>query len=319
MTESLHVVLGASGGAGNAIVRALHQAGYAVRAVNRSGSAEVPEGVERVAADVTDADGARRALRGADVVYLAAQPAYHRWPQEFPTMLAAVLAAVPDGAKLVMVDNLYGYGLGSSPMSEHAPERADDAKGRVRREMTRTLRAAHDDGRLRVAIGRASDYIGPRADVSAITALAVEPVATGGTLRWTARLDVPHSVAYLPDIARAYVRLGTSEEADGRTWILPHAPAVTGREFLDLVNSCLPRPQKTGVISAGMLRLAAPFHRISKETLGILYQWSQPFVVDDSTFRSTFAPFDVTPLDQAVRTTVDAYRLRGAQSAGAPR
>lgn len=308
MTTTLHVVLGASGGAGNAIARALHEAGHHVRAVNRSGVADVPDGIDQVAADIATPEGARRATNGADVVYMAAQPPYHRWPQEFPPMLATVIDAVPDGARLVMVDNLYSHGPGASPMSEATPERATDAKGRVRQEMARTLLDTHRSGRIRVAIGRASDYVGPRADVSAITALAIEPVATGGTLRWTATLDAPHSVAYLPDIARAYVLLGTRDEADGRVWILPHAPAVTGRQFLDLVNAALPQPQKTGVISATMLRLASPFHRISRETLGILYQWSEPFVVDDTAFQTTFGPFAVTPLDEAVRTTVAAYR-----------
>ena len=306
MTATLHVVLGASGGAGNAIARALHEAGHRVRAVNRSGVADVPDGIDRVAADIATPAGARHATDGAGVVYMAAQPAYHRWPQEFPTMLATVIDAVPDGARLVMVDNLYGYGPGASPMSEATPERATDAKGQVRRQMTRMLLAAH--GRIRVTVGRASDYVGPRADVSAVTALAIEPVRTGKTLRWTATLDAPHSVAYLPDIARAYVALGTRDEADGKVWILPHAPAVTGRQFLALVNAALPQPQKTGVVSATMLRLASPFHRISRETLGILYQWSEPFVVDDTAFRTTFGPFAVTPLDEAVRTTVTAYR-----------
>ena len=292
-----HVVLGASGGAGNAITNALHDAGHRVRAVSRAGTADVPADVERVAADIATAEGARQALHGADVVYLAAQPPYHRWSQEFPSMLATVIDAVPDGARLVMVDNLYAYGPRSSPMSAQTPERATDTKGRARRAMTQTLLAAHRSGRIRVAIGRASDYVGPRADVSAITALAVEPVATGRTLRWMASLDAAHSVGYLPDIARAYVLLGTREEADGQVWILPHAPAVTGREFLALVNDALPNPQKTGVLSAAMLRVAAPFHRISRETLGILYQWSEPFVVDDAVFRQTFGPFAVTSLE----------------------
>ena len=308
MTPTQHVVLGASGGAGNAIARALHDQGLAVRAVNRSGSADVPAGVERAAADISTPEGARRATAGADVVYLAAQPPYHRWPHEFPAMLSTVLDGVPDGAKLVMVDNLYGYGPGSSPMSQSTPEQATDRKGRVRRAMTQTLLDAHRSGRIRVAIGRASDYVGPRADVSAITALAIKPAATGGTLRWTASLDTPHSIAYLPDIARAHVLLGTRDEADGSVWILPHAPAVTGREFLQLVNQALPTPQKTSVLPAAMLRLAAPFHRISKETLGILYQWSQPFVVDDAAFQDAFGPFAVTPLDEAARVTVEAYR-----------
>jgi nucleoside-diphosphate-sugar epimerase len=303
--SDLHVVLGASGGAGSAIARALHEAGLPTRAVNRSGSADVPDGVELVAADITDTAGAERAVAGAAVVYMAAQPAYHRWPEEFPSMLATVIDAVAtEQAKLMMVDNLYGYGPGAGTMSEATEERATDAKGTVRRAMTRTLLDAHQSGRLRVAIGRASDYFGPRAGNSAITALAIEPVATGKTIRWTGSLEAPHSAAYLPDIARAYVKLGTDERADGRIWILPHTRAVTGTEFLGLVNAALPQPLKTGVISKIMLRMAAPFHRISKETLGILYQWTDPFIVDDRKFHDTFGPFVTTPLDTAVADTV---------------
>jgi nucleoside-diphosphate-sugar epimerase len=283
-----------------------------VRAVNRSGSADVPEGVERMAADVTTDDGIARAVAGAAAVYMAAQPAYHRWPEEFPQMLDRVIeGTAAAGAKLVMVDNLYGYGPGAGTMTEDTPERATDRKGAVRRRMTQTLLDAHRSGKLRVAIGRASDYFGPRADNSGITALAVEPVAGGKTIRWTADLDAPHSAAYLPDVARAYVTLGTSDKADGEIWILPHAAPVTGRRFLELVNASLPAPLKTGIISKTMLRLAAPFHKISKESLGVLYQWEEPFVVDDGKFQRIFGPFEVTPLDQAVRTTVEWYRSHG--------
>lgn len=310
-TNDLHVVLGATGGAGNAIARALHDAGLPVRAVNRSGKADLPAGIATMAADITTADGIARAVAGGSVVYMAAQPPYHRWPEEFPPMLERVVDGVAaSGAKLVMVDNLYGYGSGAGTMTEDTPERASDRKGAVRRRMTEMLLDAHRSGKLRVAIGRASDYFGPRADNSGITALAIEPVAGGKTLRWTGALDVPHSVAYLPDIAKAYVTLGTSDEADGDIWILPHGEPVTGRRFLEAVNATLPKPLRTGVISKTLLRLASPFHKISKETLGILYQWTEPFAVDDTKFQEVFGPFEVTPLDEAVRATVEWYRSR---------
>jgi nucleoside-diphosphate-sugar epimerase len=310
--SALHVVLGAGGGAGHAITRALVDAGKRVRAVNRSGSADLLDGIEVVAADITSDAGIAEALRGAAVVYMAAQPPYHRWPEEFPTMLQQVVDGTATvGAKLVMVDNLYGYGPGAGTISEETPERATDRKGSVRRAMTNTLLAAHRAGKLPVAIGRASDYFGPRADNSGITALAIEPVAENKTIRWTGSLDAPRSVAYLPDIARAYVTLGTSDQADGQVWILPHGMPVTGRRFLELVNDALPQPLKTGLISKTMLRLAAPFHKISKETLGILYQWADPFVVDDGKFQLFFGPFEVTPPEEAVRNSVASYRLRG--------
>lgn len=314
--SDLHVVLGSTGGAGNAIARALHEAGTRVQAVNRSGRADLPAGVELMAADITTADGVASAVAGSAVVYMAAQPPYHRWPEEFPAMLERVIAATAAvGAKLVMVDNLYAYGPGVGTMSEDTPERAADAKGEVRRRMTQTLLDAHRSGKLRVTIGRASDYYGPRADNSGITALAVEPAAEHKAIRWTGSFDAPHSAAYLPDIARAYVVLGNSDRADGEIWILPHQGPVTGRQFLELVNHVVPDRLKTGLITKTMLRLASPFHRISKETLGVLYQWTEPFVVDDSKFQAAFGPFAVTPIEDAVKTTVDWYRSRATQHA----
>jgi nucleoside-diphosphate-sugar epimerase len=318
-TPDLHVVLGSTGGAGNAIARALRDTGHRVRAVNRSGRADLPAGVESMASDITTPEGVARAVDGAAVVYMAAQPPYHRWPEEFPKMLERVVTTTATvGAKLVMVDNLYGYGPGAGTMTEETLERASDGKGRVRRHMTEMLLDAHRSGQLPVAIGRASDYFGPRADNSSITALAIEPVAEGKTLRWTGNLDVAHSVAYLPDIARAYVTLGTSARADGSIWILPHPAPLTGRRFLEMVVSALPEPAKVGLLSAPMLRLAAPFHKISREMLGILYQWTEPFVVDDSKFRRAFGPFDETPLEEAVTTTVAWYRAGGLATPGEP-
>jgi len=77
--NDLHVVLGASGGTGNAIVRHLADRGHRVRAVSRKGEAGLPAGVEAVAADIMDPEQARRACEGAAVAYHAAQPGYTSW------------------------------------------------------------------------------------------------------------------------------------------------------------------------------------------------------------------------------------------------
>ncbi len=314
--NELHVVLGATGGAGRAIAIALDEAGLPVRAVNRSGMADLPPGIERCAADITSSGDAAHAVAGAAVVYMAAQPPYHRWPEEFPAMLGTVIEATAAvGAKLVMVDNLYGYGPGVGTMTADTPERATDRKGKVRRAMTEMLLEAHQRGDLRVTIGRASDYFGPHSDNSAITSLAIAPAAAGKAARWLGTLDALHSVAYLPDIARAYVALGTSDRADGGIWILPHGDAVTGRQFLDTVNGALDEPVKTGVLPRLMLRIASPFNRISRESLEIAYQWEAEFVADDTRFQSIFGPFATTPLEEAVRTSIEACLAGDADAA----
>lgn len=56
---NLHVVFGASGSLGNAVVRELVGRGNRVRAVNRSGRADAPAGVELVKGDAPDPESTR--------------------------------------------------------------------------------------------------------------------------------------------------------------------------------------------------------------------------------------------------------------------
>ena len=130
MDKQAHVVLGASGGIGGAVIDALvaQQAG-SIRAVARRPPGLARPGVDWVAADVRTRDGAARAVRGADVVYHCVQPGYTRWPAEFPQLNEAVLAAVAGtGARLVYADNLYGYGPVTGPLREDLPLAATGPK-----------------------------------------------------------------------------------------------------------------------------------------------------------------------------------------------
>jgi uncharacterized protein YbjT (DUF2867 family) len=64
---SLHVVFGATGAIGRAVVTELLHAGREVRAVSRGGQA--PEGAQGAAADAGDPAQAARAAAGAAVIY----------------------------------------------------------------------------------------------------------------------------------------------------------------------------------------------------------------------------------------------------------
>lgn len=163
--DGLHVVLGASGGIGRALVRELARRGDRVRAVHRNARSDgLPDGVEALAVDISSAGGARTACAGAAVVHHCAQPAYHRWAREFGAMNEAVIAgAAAAGAKLVVADNLYMYSPPRGPLTEDAPQEPTSRKGAVRLAVANRLLDAHRAGVLRVAIGRASDYCGPGA------------------------------------------------------------------------------------------------------------------------------------------------------------
>jgi nucleoside-diphosphate-sugar epimerase len=313
----LHVVLGAGGGTGGAIVRELVGQGRRVRAVTRGGNAAArygtlpPASFEDVAADVTDGEQLRRALEGAAVVYHCAQPAYTRWPQEFPAMTRGILAATAAaGAKLVFTDNLYMYGPVPGPMTEQTPPVAQTKKGKVRAAMAAELLEADREGRLRVVIGRSSDYFGPGGLTSAIGERFFKALLAGKKVTWFADLDQPHTMSYLPDMARAFVILGERAEADSQVWHTPAAAALTGRDYIELATRVAGTPAKPGVMGPGTVRLVGLFIPVLREFPELMYQYDRPFVMDTGKFEAAFGPFAVTPSEEALRTTLAWYRGR---------
>jgi nucleoside-diphosphate-sugar epimerase len=304
-----HVVLGASGGTGSAVVRELAARGLPVRAVTRRGATDVPEGVQQLAADVGTAEGARRACEGAAVVYHCAQPPYTEWPELFPPMTRAVIdGAAAAGAKLVFADNLYAYGPPDGPMTEETPQRAEGAKGLTRIEMADAILGAHADGRLRCAIGRSSDYYGPRGTASIAGENLMTPALQGERARWIASLDQPHTLNYLGDMGRALVTLGEHDEADGQVWHLPAAEPLTGRQFLELVYEAAGHPPKFSVAPRLLITVAGKFNPLVKELKETLYQFDRPFVSDASKFQRAFGPFEPTPHPEALGVTVEWFR-----------
>ncbi len=305
----LSVVLGASGGLGRALVEALYQQGARIRAVSRKrpGWALNVPAVEWVEADIANPAGAIGACAGAAVVFHAAQPPYGEWPELFPAMTAAVIeGSATAGAKLIMVDNLYMYGPTGSTLHESLPRAATGPKGTTRTTMEEQLLSAHRSGKLRVTIGRLSDYYGPNGPGTAVSALVLDKAVAGKAMQWPGANNALHTLHFLPDAARGLIVLANNDEADGKVWHLPSSPAITGVQFMDFVNANLTAPVKAKTMSALMMRIGGLFSKEAKETVEILYQWAEPFVVDSSAFTRTFGTLTTTPHDQAIRLTLES-------------
>ena len=311
--DGVHVVLGASGGIGGALVTELLRQGRTVRAVTRTGGAVA--GAEVIRADLGTAAGAAEAVKGAAVVYHAAQPPYTDW-SSFPVLTRTIAAASSAaGAKLVLADNLYMYGPVDGPLREDSPTHPASKKGAIRLEMAEELLSMHRSGALRVSIGRASDYFGPGGLNTSLGEQVFGAATRGKKARWLGDPDVPHTEHFLDDVARGLVVLGTRDEADGAVWHLPAAPAMTGRDFVDLVYRTAGRPAALAPTSRGMVRLAGVFVPIVRAMHEVMYQWEAPFTTDSSRFDAAFGPFPVTPHEEAVARTVAWFRHR---QAGAP-
>ena len=306
-----HVVIGGAGGTGAALVAELLRRGRRVRSVSRHAFAG-PVGIEAVAADVGIPSEALDATRGAAVIYQAAQPGYDRWSTDFPPMQAALLAAAEaHGAKLVMADNLYMYGPIEGVMREDTPPHPVGTKGRLRAQLAEQLLAAHRSGRVRVAIGRSSDYFGPGGVNSTLGAFLFDAAVNNKTTRWLGSLDVPHAVSYLEDMAVGLATLGERNDADGQIWHLPVNATLTGREFLTAVWRAVGQPAKIGRVGRLTIRIGGFFSPRTRELTETLYQWEHPFLVDDSKWQGTYGPYQPVPLAEAIERTLMWFRSRG--------
>lgn len=310
--DGVHVVLGA-GGLGREVADELARAGQRVRLVSRSGGSRDDRAIERMRADATNAAELDAALAGAAVVYQCAQPEYTQWTTQFARLQSGILdATARAGADLVIADNLYMYGdPHGAVISESSAERPVTAKGRVRKEMADDALAAHRDGRLRVAISRASTYFGPRHDQSSKGVF--DNALRGKPMQFIGSVDSPHSYSFVPDAARAMVLLGSGEAGWGSAWISPVQPAIVRREFAERIwaaagQSGTPR---ISVVGRGMLRAVGLFVPVVRELPEMLYEYEKPFVVDSSRFERAFlaAP---TPSGDAIAATLEAYSRNGA-------
>jgi nucleoside-diphosphate-sugar epimerase len=305
----LHVVFGTGAVGMSMMDELIRRAPRRVRMVNRSGRARVPDGVEVVGGDATDEPFAREASKGASVVYFALNPPYNKWPELFPRLQAGVLeGAAAAGAKLIAMENLYMYGpSGGRPITEDLPYAPNTRKGRVRARMSEVLMEAYTSGKVRVAIGRASDFFGPRVLTSAAGEQLFGRAVEGKSAQVAGDPDQPHTYSYVPDIGKGLVILGEREEALGRAWHLPSPETVTTRQFVEMIFEEVGKPARIQAAPKILLRAMGLLNPALREIIEMLYEFEEPFVVDDSDFIRTFGD-QATPLREAIQRTVRWYR-----------
>jgi nucleoside-diphosphate-sugar epimerase len=308
-TPRMHTILGAGGVIANGLTGELLARGEKVRLVSRRG--HVLPGTETIRADLADAAHTLAAVRGSRVVYLVVGLPYRAsvWRHLWPHVMRNVLEACKrTGARLVFFDNVYAYGRVAGPMTESTPFNPCSRKGEVRALIATDLLEEIKEGVLTALVARAPDFYGPNCATSVANLFVVDRLAAGVKALWPGRDDVPHSMIFTPDAARAVALLGTSETAWNQTWHLPTAaPAPTGREFVEAVAQALGVPARHATVGGVMLRLAGLFNGDARESVEMLYQHEHPYVFDATKFTTAFG-FTPTPCAEGVRQTVAAKK-----------
>jgi nucleoside-diphosphate-sugar epimerase len=286
---STHLVVGA-GPVGSEVARLLAGDGHDVVVLTRHGSGPQADRIRHVAGNAADLQSLLAAAPKAAAIYNCANPAYHRWAQDWPPIAHAMLGyAERSGAVLAICSNLYGYGPVDGPMVEDLPLASTGTKGRVRAQMWLEAKAAHDAGRVRATEVRGSDYICASEGSLIGSSRVVTPLLKGKSVSLLGSLDTEHTWTAPADVARLLVIVAAQERGWGRAWHVPSNAPRTQRQVVDdLADTAVVPRVKVKSLPPAMLALLGMFSPTIRELAETSHQRDRRFVLDDSAARAAF-------------------------------
>lgn len=307
MSQEIHVVIG-SGQVGSVLAENLLAEGKKVRVVKRRASG-APKNAELVLGDAADAAFCRDAMRGAKAVYHVMNPPYdtRAWRKVLPVVMGNLIRAAGEtGARLVVLDNLYALGkTGGLPMRGDSPQNPVSEKGKIRAEVSDALFRAHREGRVHAVSVRAADFYGPGGVLTGLGDYFWRPVLKGRAAPLLMNPETPHAYTYIGDVAKAMVFLGNAEnDVLGKIWIAPTAQAESTRALIGRFSRIYGREIAFSVMPKALRKTLKWFVPILKEVDEMLYQWEEPFLLDDAPFRRRFG-MEPTDPDVGARLTVE--------------
>ena len=302
-----NIVFG-TGPLGCAVADELLAKGKSVKMINKSGNGKIPGGALLVKADVTDPELTREVCEGAKTIFHCAMPPYTLWSEMFPSITYGIMeGAAYAGAELIYADNLYMYGTGNENLAEDLPYLAEGSKGKVRARMADRLMTAHKDGKVKVTIGRASDFFGPRVINSIIGEKVIKPAIEEKSVTILGKIDQPHTYTFIRDFAKGLVILSEHESAFGEIWHVPSAETISTKKFLHLLFNITETFPSVKTASKFVVNTMALFNPVIKELKEVLPNYEKPYVVDHTKFEQAFGNHS-TPHEKALKETVDWYR-----------
>ena len=271
-------------------------------------SAGTPEGIELMQGDATDPNFCREAARGASTLYHCMNPPYSArvWAEVVPKYIDNLIAAAKNSdARLVVLESVYMLGRTEGrPMNEDTPMNPCSRKGEIRAREAERLFEAHRRGEVRATAARASDFYGPGATLSHLGDQFWKPVIRGGRGRVLVNPDAVHTYHYVPDVAIGLATLGTAADDNyGKPWMLPCTPAESIRALVARFSHYLGRDIELMAMPRWAIRGLGLVVPMIREVGEMMYQWDEPFVIDDRRFRARFAT-QPTAVERAAADTV---------------
>lgn len=300
------LVIGATGGVGGAIADRLLADGWHVRAINRDPSTAAQRsgrpGLEWVKGDAMAPADVIAAAEGCEIIVHGANPpGYKNWAGlQMPMIRSTIAAAQASGARILFPGTVYNYGPDAFPrIDERSAQNPRSRKGAIRVQMERALREAG----VPVLIVRCGDFFGPKPGNNWLSQGIVRAGRPITSVTAPGPMDVPHTWAYLPDVAETFVQLLDTGLGPFEVFQMK-GQEVTMAELVAGLEAAAGRRLKVSRLPWPAIRLIAPFNETLREMLEMRYLWNEPVLFDDTRLVRQLGAEPRTPLVEALRTAL---------------
>jgi nucleoside-diphosphate-sugar epimerase len=275
------LVIGASGGMGSAIVRELAaKDNYEVVAFARTESKlrKLFHGNTRttiVPGDAFQIEDLLKAATGVDTIIHAMNIPYSEWEQRLPALVHTILLVAREvNTRLVVVDNIYGYGKSDGKkVTEQFPRHPHTKKGKIRLALEEMVR----DSGIPYLIVHFPDFYGPEAGNTLLYKTFEKVIQKKRTI-FVGNPHIPREYIYTPDGAKALVELAERDGTFGQDWNVPGAGVIRGTEILKILHDWGFEKGMT-TIRKPLVRMAGLFDSNLREYVEMFYLNEQPVVL----------------------------------------
>ena len=302
------IVLGINGHIGNAVARAFLAAGYAVTGFGRSNKHPIP-GVTFIKGDANDVAQMRTAIGDTDLVFNGLNLPYHQWNEgRMEAQHERVIAALgATGKTLLMPVSIYNYSATDRVVTPDLPQHPQTPRGDIRKRVEDLYRAAAARGDMQFLMIRAGDFYGPGTTGDWFD-LAMMPDVKKGKVALMGASGIAHAWAWLPDLARAFVKVA---EARGRLGSFENfhfaGHFVTPEEMRDAIAAVAPRGTRFSAVPRWMFPLIGLVDPLMREMAKMAYLWETPMALRDPRLEAMLGRNFDTPFGEAVAATVAPF------------
>lgn len=305
------IVLGATGGTGEAVVSELLRRNIEVIAFGRSKnklqnliSKYNNTKLSYALGDIFNYQSIENAAVDVDIIFQCANVPYQEMEEKLPIIGNNVMKVADKlSKKIVIVDGIYVYGHQSAIGDENHPKLPHTKKGKIRLQFENLIFDSNKWKNTKPLIVRLPDYFGPSSQNSYLQP-TINGVLNNNNTIFIGNLKTPREYIYLPDAAKMIVNIAEKDDAYGENWNIPGGNPISGKEIIHLARKNTNYKKAIIPLNKTMIFLMGIFNPFMREITEIMYITKESFILNGQKYEDRVGPIIKTDFEQALNETL---------------